>query len=267
MNDRHLPAFGLTGLTLLTLAYFLISVPQEAARKDALTFTNTATWEPNHLAVAKKQTRYPQELFASISLPPPPKNSSPETAKELSALHTYQNQRTPREVQDIVTEVRTKETYFAGHSIKEYMDRTQFPATAALLADSIHDLEVIEMQQKEKFDRIRPSFLDTTLTPVIVVPEFPAYPSYHATETHFFAYVFAELAPSRRDEFLARAQQIALNREIAGVHYPSDSAAGVLLAQQFFDIMMKNEKFETLLAAAKAEWAMHPELSQARATP
>jgi membrane-associated phospholipid phosphatase len=35
------------------------------------------------------------------------------------------------------------------------------------------------------------------------------------------------------------AQRIARNREVLGVHYPSDSAAGKVLAEQSFKLLMK----------------------------
>jgi acid phosphatase (class A) len=134
------------------------------------------------------------------------------------------------------------------------MDATQFPATALLLKDSMHDLDVILLREKRKFNRVRPNALDPALDVAIAVPGHPAYPSGHSTEVHFLAYVFGELAPARKEEFLARADQVAKNREIAGLHYPSDTHAGVLLAQQLFAAMLENQKFQKLLTMAREEW-------------
>jgi hypothetical protein len=260
MLDKYLPAIGVIGLGLLLVGYFTISIPQEAARKDALTFSNTHTWDPEELAVLHRSTLYPAAMYGTISLPPPPKNSSPTTAAELKLLASYRALRSADEIRDIYAELNLEDSYFAGKPLKVFMDKHQFPAVALLLRDAFYDLGGIEMRQKEKFNRIRPSLLDSSLDTVIAVPDFPAYPSYHSSEAYFIAHVFSELAPERKDEFMARAYQIALNREIAGVHYPSDSAAGKLLAQQFFDILMKNDKFKTFLATAKIEWSKHPEL-------
>jgi hypothetical protein len=267
MFDRYLPVFAVVGLAVFVTLYFTIGVPREAARKDTLTFSNTAAWDPEHLAVSLETTRYPATLFEYISLPPPRRNSSSEVARELATLHTYQTMRSAKDVQNIVTEVITRNIPFGGPTIHDYLDQKKFPATAALLTDSIHDLQVIEMQQKKKFDRVRPSLLDRSLEPVIVVPTFPAYPSYHSAEMHFYALILSELAPARTEEFLARADQIAKNREIAGVHYPSDSQVGVLLAQQFFNALLQDAKFQTLLASAKKEWATRPQLLQASTSP
>lgn len=267
MLDKYLPVIGVAGVSLLVVGYFTISAPREAARKDRLTFSNTSSWDQDKLAAAKQLFRYPADIYSSVTLPPPPKNSSKETSAELATLKSYRELRTSKGLQDIFAEVNMDAAYFNGNPLIAYLEGDRFPSTVALLKDAFHDLEVIEMQQKEKFDRVRPSILDTSLETAVAVPRFPAYPSYHSTEAYFIAYVFGELAPPRKEEFVARAEQIALNREIAGVHYPSDSAAGALLAQQLFDVFMKSEKFLGLLEAAKKEWAMHPELSQARATP
>jgi acid phosphatase (class A) len=47
------------------------------------------------------------------------------------------------------------------------------------------------------------------------------------------------MVPERRAQLFARADEYAHNREVAGVHYPSDVAAGHLagtaLAQQLFN--------------------------------
>lgn len=253
MLEKYLPAFGIVGLALLVGGYFLIA-PKEEARKDALTFSHTAMWEPDLLALSEEPTRYPAETFVALSLSPPPKNSSREVAGEIAALLSYQKLRTPHEIEDILAERDLTTASFGGHTIATYMDEKKFPATALLLKDSFHDLTVITLQEKRKFDRVRPSVLNPVLDTVIAVPGHPAYPSGHSTQIHFLAYVFGELAPERRNEFLIRADQVAKNREIAGLHYPSDSRAGVLLAQQFFALILENPKFQKLLAAAKEEW-------------
>jgi acid phosphatase (class A) len=54
---------------------------------------------------------------------------------------------------------------------------------------------------------------------------------------------------------VALASRIARNREIAGVHYPSDTAAGRDLAAQLFAALDGVATFKAQLAAATAEWA------------
>ena len=42
--------------------------------------------------------------------------------------------------------------------------------------------------------------------------------------------------------------------ESGGLHYPSDTAAGVMVARQFVDLLLQNPDFVTLLDNAKTEW-------------
>ncbi len=52
--------------------------------------------------------------------------------------------------------------------------------------------------------------------------------------------------------------RIARNREVLGLHFPSDSKAGMLLAKETFRILMKcksiNDPKHGLIAKASAEW-------------
>jgi hypothetical protein len=54
----------------------------------------------------------------------------------------------------------------------------------------------------------------------------------------------------------ALAARIAVNREIAGVHYPSDTEAGRELARKLLPILNSPQvpRFEALVTAAAAEW-------------
>jgi acid phosphatase (class A) len=53
----------------------------------------------------------------------------------------------------------------------------------------------------------------------------------------------------------ALAERIAVNREIAGLHYASDTAAGLLLAEALLPILNTCERFKEALADARLEWS------------
>ena len=97
---------------------------------------------------------------------------------------------------------------------------------------------------KERWKRPRPFLTDTTLVPcVTMAPNFRAYPSGHATIGHATAEALARLFPDRRAAFLARGNEIALNRVISGVHHPSDIEAGKECARQVMQKLLADPGF------------------------
>lgn len=52
----------------------------------------------------------------------------------------------------------------------------------------------------------------------------------------------------------ALAARISINREYAGVHYPSDTEAGERLAAQTFQVLRGLDSFNALLGDAGKEW-------------
>jgi hypothetical protein len=60
----------------------------------------------------------------------------------------------------------------------------------------------------------------------------------------------AEQGPLRQ-----MAARIARNREVLGLHYPSDSVAGKTLADRTFTPMIGLTRLTNVVAVAKKEWA------------
>jgi hypothetical protein len=94
------------------------------------------------------------------------------------------------------------------------------------------------------------------IQPIIQTPTHGAFPSGHATEAHIVATVLTHLlaaADHPKDPAFARrsveaaiaqtqhyrlAARIAINRTVAGVHYPVDSAAGAVLGITLGDFLV-----------------------------
>jgi acid phosphatase (class A) len=70
-----------------------------------------------------------------------------------------------------------------------------------------------------------------------------SYPSGHATLSRLYARVLGAVRPDQAKAFLARADQIAQDRVIAGVHFPSDIEAGKKLGDAIFDALMESDSF------------------------
>lgn len=109
---------------------------------------------------------------------------------------------------------------------------------------------------KARNERARPSQVEPLLYPPVVVPPHSAYPSGHATESRLIARALECVRPDLERVLRYLAGEIAVNREIAGLHYPTDSAAGEKLADSMFAVMAKGAEFARLVAEAADEWPM-----------
>lgn len=86
-------------------------------------------------------------------------------------------------------------------------------------------------------------------------PGHPSFPSGHATLAYVFAYLIGYKHPGQLQALEAEAACVAKRREIAGVHFESDSDAGKHLARQMVDLMLdknKNPSFDAFGLLLKA---------------
>jgi membrane-associated phospholipid phosphatase len=141
-------------------------------------------------------------------------------------------------------------------------------------------------------NRPRPSQLSAALMPPIAVPGHASYPSGHSTQSHLLSGLLAQVMPPAVTQplpmlagspppapippvltgkpvppappaatwdtsFLGRlAERVSRNREVLGLHYPSDSFAGVIIAKQSLPLLLQCPILQhTLLPRAQAEWA------------
>lgn len=227
--------------------------PAETA-KERMTFSNTMTLGPAFAAVLDAPAPLIGSAEAEIHIPAFPANTSERTKKELELLHTYVALRTPERLLAIQAEVEMSGVRIGPDTLATYLSDPRYTVTGKLLDQLFDEIEPIVMRQKVKFDRVRPHKLDPTLVPVIAVPEHAAYPSGHSTQAYAVAFLLSAIASEQQAEFEQDALRVAVNREIAGVHYPSDSAAGRLLARQIVDQLLEHQSFVTMIDEAKGEW-------------
>ncbi len=201
----------------------------------------------------------PGELDASLILPPPPADDSPETAAELAELRRIIAARTPERLaqaqSDADNETATAITEIFGPAL----DLGQYPATAKLFSDLRNEDAVASKAAKKYFQRSRPWELDASINadPAIAdcVKSDPksSYPSGHAMMGYTAAGVLAQLMPGNAGIILARAYDYAQSRLVCGVHFPRDVEASHVLATALVDKLMTKPDFQTELEAARAE--------------
>lgn len=112
--------------------------------------------------------------------------------------------------------------------------------TTLQLIELVFSLAVhVEMRFKHIFAILRPVALSPQIHPMVPTPGHASWPSGHATEAFATATLLESLLdaarPATQDGQAARQQlqrlaaRIAVNRTVAGLHYPVDSAGGRLL--------------------------------------
>jgi hypothetical protein len=96
----------------------------------------------------------------------------------------------------------------------------------ALLHAAMEDAVVVAWDSKIAHGRQRPSQLDATLEVALPVPSSSSYPSDFAAATTAAAEVLAYVFPDRADVIRGKAEEAMRSRQLAGLEFPSDVAAG-----------------------------------------
>jgi acid phosphatase (class A) len=211
--------------------------------------------------------RIPLDTF---TLPPCPANSSKQTRGEIDYLLRLQADRTEAEGERALyfapwgyscTTKRSclgfasqqRNLFYVGRSIGSWFNPNDLPVTVDVLGRVWRDASYYMWRLKFRYARVRPYNIDPNIKP-LQEPNWAAFPSGHSFYSHMLAYLCSEVAPEFSDIFLNDARAIAHSREIIGVHFPSDSEAGRVLARQFVDQLFLSEKFRPELEKIKKEW-------------
>ena len=171
------------------------------------------------------------EAFAAPILPPAPRPGSTEDRRDFAELLRRQSTRTPEQCARAATEVEVSLASFFGppygplstaetRRLSGFFERTRAEADA-----------VIQRLKKES-KRPRPYQADPRVVPCVRREVTGAYPSGHAALAVVFGRMLSELFPERRAAIERRALEIGDDRVLAGVHHPTDIAAGRRLGEE-----------------------------------
>ncbi|MGZ9097285.1 MAG: phosphatase PAP2 family protein [Micavibrio sp.] len=189
-----------------------------------------------------------------VNILPPPKNTSAETRAELDALLLMQEKERERLVVKKIMLENNLPTPMLSFSMEGLYDSASHPETERLLTLVNSEVGYFLMREKTKYQRARPTQLEPKLTTLFKIPPHAAYPSGHAGQSHAVALVLAALDPARKDAYIRHAYDVGHRREIAGVHYPSDSAAGRIIATNVVGAMLADPKLQQTIQNAKQEF-------------
>ncbi|MHB2169664.1 phosphatase PAP2 family protein [Alsobacter sp. R-9] len=224
------------------------------ATRDGVDFPLSA-WSTNHLSTvalgefvraSANGKRWNQ--FAMTAYP-----TGVDLKKELDELHHLMEYRAGV-MGEAFGQAPSYMDYFRGLLT---FSQSSHPATFRLCWVTMRIAEFQVMHYKYKAQRPRPSYLSPALMPPLDPPGHAAYPSGHATESKLLALVLKQVMPAvAADPLEALAVRVARNREVLGVHYPSDSREGRLLAEFTEPILARCATVKRLKKAAYREW--HP---------
>lgn len=173
-------------------------------------------------------------LGSLFNLPGAPVAGSAEDIADYQAVLNAQNSRTATDCARATLEVKINLDHFFGApygnlTADEVSHWTSFISTESIAAGNTI------AAAKSKWSRPRPFVSHTDIQPCIKMESSFSYPSGHSALAEFYARILSIALPDRAADFKARALQIAQDRMIGGVHYPTDVRDGVLLGDQIFD--------------------------------
>lgn len=181
-----------------------------------------------------------------------PANDAPNVQRELTQLLELVPLRQAR-----MPEIRSQDHDFILPFLAHLtMTEDSHPTTYEVIKAACRIGEMLMAFYKAEFNRPRPTQFHPGLLSELL-PVHPSYPSGHALVARLIARCLGEVVESdlQRNWLLQMATRIAENREIAGLHFRSDSDAGRSIADQAFErILLPNcPRFRTLLGEARAE--------------
>ena len=176
-------------------------------------------------------------------LPPPPAYDSAQKLAELTEIKSYtRTLQTTMAAYYWQTNLGTFSFYDWAHrhifEQKWEGDPPRAERVYALMSVAKYDAGVACFDTKYTYWAIRPSQLDPTVKPLFPPPPHPSYPSFHGCNSAATAVILAYLFPSDGKEIEASADEAAMSRMWAGIHFRSDDDAGLALGRKVGQLMI-----------------------------
>ena len=195
---------------------------------------------------------HPADFDFKTILTPPPKPDSDQGRQEIDQLLKLQDQRTAQDVKRIASETKMTPFLFS-EVLGSWFNPDDLPTTATFLAKVMKESGAVCSAAKEVFGRDRPFKVDPRIKPCVEKEKTYSYPSSHSLRSMVLAMTLAQIFPDQKDALIARAKLVGDDRTLAGQHFPSDVAAGRILAKAIFQKMMQNPDFQSQLEKARDE--------------
>lgn len=161
---------------------------------------------------------------------PPPAFGSAEFQEELALVKRLSSNPTPSQ-RAIATNFAAKSLEFVwepGYALVRH-ERLSVPREVRLLASFgvlQWDAYLAAHDAKYTYWQLRPNMADTTIVPLIPVPNHPAYVSNASIIASAVAELVGAMFPHEAAQWQYLGEEAGLSRIYAGIHYPSDERAG-----------------------------------------
>jgi len=185
-------------------------------------------------------------------LPPPPAEESEAQKLDLQAVLDAQAGRSAEQATAAQKESDLTVFQFAS-VLGSGFSAEKLPKTAAFFGHVYEDSIDILGAAKDKWKRPRPFVNNTEVHPAGEKPKSASYPSGNSLLGYVYAIILADILPEKHDEIFAKGVQIGDARVVAGVHYPTDVAAGRLAAVEIANALARSPAFQAEFEAAKTE--------------
>ena len=197
---------------------------------------------PEHKNQAAERVYYVNpEPFRTAVFPPPPAPGSMEQQADIAAVLAWQNKRTEA---DCAKAARTsEENYDAFWGANSPFPEPPPAALKEFFGRLASDLEASLNRMKKRYQRPRPFMAYAEAQPCVKKPKSFSYPSGHTIFSRVYAGVLTDIVPERQGEFYAKADEIAQDRIVGGVHYPADIAAGKVFADMYLVELRKSQDY------------------------
>lgn len=181
--------------------------------------------------------------------PPPPAFGSPGYLAALAEVRQISDTRTPEELRialfwadgaNTMTPPGHWNAIAADLIARYHIDEERAAEILARMNMAIMDAGIACWDAKYHYWFIRPPQADPAITTPVGLPNFPSYVSGHATFSGAASEVLAGLFPNESTQLRQMAEEAALSRLYAGIHYRFDNEVGLSVGRAIGALALRN---------------------------
>lgn len=218
----------------------------------------TLVWVPP--SVATETAASPVYLGSDVGaflnlLPAPPTDDSPAGQADLTTVLWLQEHRTPEQIAKAQELAAHTPFQMGARALGPDFTPEQLPRTAEIFKRIRDQSRPAILAAKGAWNRARPYLRDARVRPCVPKPKSASYPSGHSTEAALWAGILSAAFPDKTPVFEKEVQDTMWSRVVGGVHYPTDTQAGLKLGREIARQMLTSEDMQTAIGIIRAEVA------------